>query len=291
MEFLNEAYILLLDKLKLWLNELVLILPNLIIAVIVFFVVVQLSKVVRHVVENALNRVAHNKVITSLFASILQFVVIVIGGFFALEILQLSKVVTSLLAGAGIMGLAIGIAFQDFVANLISGVFLAVKKPLHVGDFVETADTFGKVTKMGLRSTVIETTRGQVVFIPNKLIFENPLINFSKKKIRRVDLPLGVSYDDDLEKAKEVALKAVNGLEMVLDTPETTLIYKEFGDSSINFTIRFWVNYRKQYDFNYARSEAIMAIKQAFDKAGISIPFPIRTLDMDPKLVKSLKGK
>ena len=76
---------------------------------------------------------------------------------------------------------------------------------------------------------------------------------------------------------------------MCLTDKETTLVYDEFGDSSINFTVRFWVKFSRQFDYRSARSEAIIAIKKAFDKEGISIPFPIRTLDIDPKLVKSLK--
>ncbi len=289
MELLYDALDLLIEKLKTWLNELILILPNLLIAIIVFLIIVQISKAVKHFVEKGIHKVSRNKVISGLLSGMIQFIVIMIGGFFALEILQLSKVVTSLLAGAGILGLALGIAFQDFIGNIISGIYLAIKKPLHVGDFVETNDHYGKVTHMDLRNTVIETTSGQVVFIPNKVVFDTPLVNFSKKKVRRVNLSIGVSYSDDLEKAQSVALEAVKSLDVCLKDKETTLVYDEFGDSSINFTIRFWVKFNRQFDYRSARSEAVMAIKKAFDTEGITIPFPIRTLDMDPKLIKSLK--
>ena len=268
MNIFNESLQLLLEKLQDWLNQIILIFPNLVVALVVFLLFIQISKLIRKFALKGLNQIMHNKVVSGLFASIVQFVVVCAGGFIALEILQLSKVVTSLLAGAGILGLAIGIAFQDFV---------------------ETADVFGKVKKMGLRSTVLETTKGQIIFIPNKLIFENPLINYSKKKTRRVDLSCGVSYDDDLVKVQKVAIEAIESLAMVLKKPEVTLIYKEFGDSSINFTIRFWVEYGKQHDFNYARSEAIMAMKKAFDTNEISIPFPIQTLEAGNSLTKTLK--
>jgi small conductance mechanosensitive channel len=195
-------------------------------------------------------------------------------------VLNLSTAVTSILGAAGILGLAIGFAAQDTVSNLISGVMISVRRPLKEGDLVETNDTFGVVDQVNLRATVVRTPTGQIVFVPNKDVFQNRLTNYSRSGQRRVDLSCGVSYGDDLEKAKRVALEAIGGLEKRVKGRDVELFYNGFGDSSINFTLRFWIDFaRSQADFLAAQSDAIMALKRAFDENDITIPFPIRTLD------------
>ncbi|XYI03508.1 mechanosensitive ion channel family protein [Sorangium sp. So ce1128] len=126
----------------------------------------------------------------------------------AFSILNLEKAATSLLAGAGIVGLALGFAFQDLAANFIAGVYLAVRFPFREGDLIETNDTLGIAERIRIRSTTIRTLEGQAVMIPNKEIFTTKLINDSETGARRVDLSVGVSYGDDLDKVRRVALDA-----------------------------------------------------------------------------------
>ncbi|MEX0648198.1 MAG: mechanosensitive ion channel family protein [Balneolaceae bacterium] len=197
--------------------------------------------------------------------------------------LNLDGTVTSLLAGAGIIGLALGFAFQDIAANFISGVLLSTRHPFGIGDIIETNEFFGTVQKLNLRNTIILTPQGQIVYIPNKAVFENPFTNYTKNGERRIDLACGISYGDDLEKVKEVTLKAVSGIEHRDKNRDVEFFYSEFGDSSINFLVRFWVNFHLHKDFWEPQSEAIMAIKKAFDDNDIMIPFPIRTLDFGIK--------
>ena len=120
---------------------------------------------------------------------------------------------------------------------------------------------------------------GQIVYMPNKKVFENALTNYTKTGLRRVDLACGISYGDDLEKAKKVALEAVDNVENVISDHGVQFHYEEFGDSSINFKLRFWVRFGVHLDFLSARSDAIIALSKAFDENDIMIPFPIRTLD------------
>src|SRR5699024_379028 len=134
--------------------------------------------------------------------------IIGIGIFAALSILNLDGTVKSLLAGAGIVGLALGFAFQDIAANLISGILLSMRHPFGKGDIIESHDYYGYVQKISLRNTVIKTPQGQFVYIPNKVVYENPFINYTKNFERRVDLDIGVSYADDHEKAKRVAIRS-----------------------------------------------------------------------------------
>ena len=121
------------------------------------------------------------------------------------------------------------------------------------------------------------------MIIPNREVLQNPVTNYTKTHDRRVDLEVGVSYGDDLEKVKEITLNAVRKLENLLPDKEVQLYYKEFGDSSINFVVMFWIRYLDESKFLAARSSAIMNIKKAYNENDITIPFPIRTLDFGIK--------
>ncbi len=141
----------------------------------------------------------------------------------------------------------------------------------------------GKVVEVNLRDTVISTFGGQTVIIPNKDVFQNPIENYSYLKKRRFDLQVGVSYGEDLEKVRQVTLDAVKDIDGISKTFETAFFYESFGDSSINFSIRMWIDTAEQLEFKKVGSEAIISIKKAFDANGIMIPFPIRTLDFGIK--------
>jgi len=274
-----DAYNLIMDKLETWIDTFIQMLPNLVVALLVLIVFYVIGKLVRKAVNKLLDRVTSNKTIIHLLETIVGVMVIGIGVFIALSILKLDGAVTSLLAGAGIIGLALGFAFQDIASNFISGIILSIRHPFGIGDIIKTNDFYGTVEKMNLRNTIIHTPQGQIVYIPNKSVFENPLENFTSSGERRIDLACGVSYGDDLEKAKEVAIEAVKTLDNYNEDRGVEFYYDEFGGSSINFKIHFWVNFHTNTDFLSARSDAIMAITQKFDENDIMIPFPIRTLD------------
>ena len=276
---IESIYKLVTGKLETWLNTTIEMLPNLAVALLVVIVFYALAKVIKNFVGKVLSKVTKNKTVTGLAQTIMAVLVIGIGVFFALSILNLSGVVTSLLAGAGIIGLALGFAFQDIASNFISGILLSVRHPFGIGDIIDANDLFGTVMKLNLRNTVIRTPQGQIIYVPNKVVYENPFKNYTKNGERRIDLSCGVSYGDDLEKAKKIAIEAVEGLESRDTSKDVELYYNEFGDSSINFTLRFWISFQELPQYWGAQSEAIMALKKAFDENDIMIPFPIRTLD------------
>lgn len=276
---IEEAYSQLIDKLQGWLETAVNMLPNLVVAILVVIIFYAIGKALRRAVNRVLHKTTHNKTIIDLLETVVSSAILAVGIFIALGILNLSGAVTSLLAGAGIIGLALGFAFQDIAANFISGVFLTIRHPFGKGDIIESQDHYGTVQKINLRCTIIKTPQGQIVYLPNKDVFGQDLVNFSKNHERRIDLACGVSYGDDLEKAKKLAIEAVEGLEGIDKNREVEFIYDEFGGSSINFKIRFWVNFNNNMDYLEPRSDAIMAIKKKFDENDIMIPFPIRTLD------------
>ena len=279
MESINGAYNLVADKVETWIETFIRMLPNLVMALLVLIAFYVLGKIIRKAVKKLLSKATDNRSIINLLETIVGVMIIGIGVFIALSILQLDGAVTSLLAGAGIIGLALGFAFQDIASNFISGIILSIRHPFGIGDIIETNGIYGTVQKMNMRNTIIKTPTGQIVYIPNKSVFENVLENFTTSGERRIDLSCGVSYGDDLEKAKEVAIEAVKDLDNYNADKGIEFYYDEFGGSSINFKIRFWVNFQTNPDYWSARSDAIMAITKHFDENDIMIPFPIRTLD------------
>lgn len=273
-------------------------LPNLVLAILIVVAAVFAARLVRRVVANVLRRAAdrapHTKNVVDLLATLAYVAVLAAGTFVALTVLRLEGVVTTLLAGAGVVGLALGFAFQDIASNFIAGVLMAVRNPFVVGEIIETNGYMGTVREISLRSTVLDTFQGQKVILPNAKVFGDPIVNYSTRRERRVDLTCGVGYGDDLAHAQRVAVEAVEGLEVRKASKPVQLYYTEFGDSSINFVVRFWIDFSVQTDFLEAQSEAVKAVKAAFDASGVTIPFPIRTLDFGPNggidLRSALKG-
>lgn len=280
---IDNAYKLIIQKINTWLHDLVRLLPNLVLATVVLVIGISISGRIRKVAAKVIKRFSRHSSLNNLLTSIIYIFFIGITLFTVLSILQLDKAVTSILAGAGIVGLALAFAFQDMAANFISGIFISFRKPLNVGDIVKIGDYMGKVEEVNLRDTVLRTFQGQMVIVPNKDVFQNPIENFSMLGKRRFDLSIGISYGDDLEKVKMITLNAVKDMPGLCPDNETTMFYQEFGDSSINFVIRLWVNSPEQPAYLQAGSEAIIRIKKAFDENDIMIPFPIRTLDFGIK--------
>lgn len=181
------------------------------------------------------------------------------------------------------MGLALGFAFQDIATNFIAGFFMAAKRPFKIGQVIHCEGHSGIIKHIGIRTTEIASFQGQEIIIPNKLLFQNPLINDSENVYKRIDLEVGVSYGEDLERVREITIDAVKNIPNIQKDKEISLFYKEFGGSSINFTIMIWVEFISQLEFLNSQSEAIIAIKKAYDSEDIMIPFPIRTLDFGIK--------
>ncbi|NBL64370.1 mechanosensitive ion channel [Flavobacterium sp. NST-5] len=287
MDF-EKMYDLISEKLINWADDFIRMLPNIALAATVLVLGLFLSKILKNFIAKLLSKVSPNPTLTNLFTSIVHFTLIGISFFIALSILKLDKAVTSILAGAGIIGLALAFAFQDIAANFISGIFISFRRPIAIGQIVKISDYMGKVIEINLRDTVLMTFQGQMVIIPNKNVFQNPIENYSMLGKRRFDLSVGVSYGEDLERVQQITLDALKNMEGLSDIDETSMFYTEFGDSSINYTVRIWINTPEQPSYLAIGNKAIIAIKKAYDANGISIPFPIRTLDFGIKGGKSL---
>jgi small conductance mechanosensitive channel len=273
----------LIDKLGGWVDSLVLSLPNILLAALVMGLSVFFSRYVSRYFSKLVGRFSRHKTVNKLLTSIATAGFMLIMIFIVLGILNLDTALKSMLAGAGVAGLAIGLALQEPLVNLFSGIMMSVREYFKIGDLVETNGFTGNIKQISLRSTVLRTFQGQEVVIPNKMVHQQPLKNYTASGERRVDLACGVSYGDDLEKVKQVAIQAIEeNIEYDNDKP-VQLFFTEFGNSSINFSLRFWLDQCRQPDFMEAQSSAIMALKKAFDANDITIPFPIRTLDFGAK--------
>ena len=285
---MTKAWSELYQKLEDWWVSVIKILPNLVIAVLVLVLTVFLSFRLKKIAVKIMNKFSENKAVNRLISAIMTVVIVIIGLFIPLGVLGLDKTVSSLLAGAGVAGLAIGLAFQEPLINTISGIVLAVRKNIRLSEHIDSNGYNGKVKGVNLRETIIETFEGQIVIIPNKSVIQNPLINYTRYEKRRVDLECGISYGENLENVAEIAKDEIRKIAYV-QNDSIDLMYTGFGDSSINFTLRYWLENTSQPSFLHAVSDGIISLKAAFDKNDILIPFPIRTLDFDAKGGKELK--
>lgn len=276
---LNQAVRDALAKVTGWIEGLVQSLPEIVSAILLIVLFSYLARLVRNVVRRLMGRVTDHGPVKSLLGNGAYVALWALGVFLALGVLQLDQAVTSLLAGVGILGLALGFAFQDIAQNFIAGILMALRRPFTDGDLVETSGHFGIVEDIDLRGTQIRTPQGQLVQIPNGEVYGGAIVNYTESGARRLDLQCGVSYGDDLEKARSVALDAMEALEGRDPERDPELFYEEFGGSSINFVLRVWLDDAQQSTFVRARSDAVIRLKKAFDEHDVGIPFPIVTLD------------
>ena len=271
------------EKLVRWVEASIKHLPNIAVAIFIAMAFGLIAKIVGNVANRVLNRTFDSKQIVGLLTSIIKVAIATAGIFIALDFIGLRGTVTSLLAGAGIVGLAIGFAFQDITENLIAGIAMGVRKPFQIGDVIEAEGVFGNVEAINLRNTQVMTFFGQREIIPNKILFRNILTNYSVNGHRRIEVPVGISYADDPQQAADVLTEAVNKLDFVIRKEETGVWAESFGDSSINLLVWFWIEYPGEPGYLAARHEAIVSIQRALTDADILIPFPIRTLDFGAK--------
>lgn len=179
--------------------------------------------------------------------------------------------ITSLMAVLGAMGLAVGLALKDSLSNFAAGVIISVLGPFRTDDFVEVAGLSGTVTDVSLFSTILTTTDNKLVTIPNNAIISNPITNYTAKDTRRIDITIGVSYDDDLKVARDILTEVLGSHPKVLKDPAPKVILMDLADSSINFACRPWV---KKEDYWTVRDNLLENFKAKLEAAGCSFPYP-----------------
>lgn len=277
---MNQFYEDVMQTLTSWAEGLAASIPNILAALAVVTLFALVAGPLSRLISGAVRGVSESAAISRLSGRLSRYGIILAGTFVALGILGLDKTVTSLLAGAGVVGIALGFAFQDIAANFVAGVTMGIRHPFSIGDVIETNGFMGHVRQINLRSTVLETFDGQQVIVPNKDVFTNSLTNFYATGLRRVELEVGISYDDDIEKACELAKAAVSSFDFLAEGKSVDVIANGFGGSSIDLKVLYWIAYPGDTSYLSALHHGIVAVKKAFDAEGIEIPFPIRTLQL-----------
>ncbi|WP_413531482.1 mechanosensitive ion channel family protein [Empedobacter brevis] len=178
---------------------------------------------------------------------------------------------TGLVAALGGASLAVGLALQGSLSNFAAGILIIIFKPFKVGDYIVSQGNEGTVESISLLNTVIATAKGQIVTLPNANLFNNPITNYSVKEYRRLDVNVGISYEDDFDKAKKVLLDVLDSNKLVDDTQPKTVEILEFGASSVNLAVRCYV---KNHDYWTAYWQLYRAVKYALDNNNISMPYP-----------------
>jgi small conductance mechanosensitive channel len=244
-------------------------------AIVIFIIGKWLSGVLSRAVGKAMERAKAEQVLVKFVvnlahAALLAFVVLA-------ALAQLGIQTTSFIAVIGAAGLAIALALQGFLSNFAAGVMLIIFRPFKVGDFIEAAGTAGSVEEIMIFSTKLKSPDNKQLFVPNGSILAGTIVNYSARNQRRVDLIFGCGYGDDIKKTKALLEAIVKENALVLDEPAATIGVLELGDSSVNFAVRPWVATPDYWDVHFQITEEV---KQRFDEAGISIPFPQRDVHL-----------
>ncbi|MXV39184.1 mechanosensitive ion channel [Flavobacteriaceae bacterium Ap0902] len=266
-----------------WKEQFIEHLPELVLSILVFSICYIISVYVKKWIKKPLARVIKRASIRALVTNVASGIIVLIGLLISVSLLNLSDLLTGILAAGGIAGLAVALAFQGTLSNTFSGIFLSLNDIMNVGDWVVTNGYEGTIEEITLRNTKIREADNNIAIIPNKTIVESPFKNYALTPRIRTSIKCGVHYESDLRFVKKISIEAISARFPQLDYEHIEFHWLEFADSSINFQIRFWIEARANLTILEAKSEAIMIIKETFDKHQINIPFPIRTLEWADK--------
>ena len=230
-----------------------------------------IAKLFRRIFKKVMTSRNVDVTITSFIGSLTYYLLLVIFVIAALG--QLGIQTTSFIAVLGAAGLAVGLALKESLANFAAGFMMILFRPFKVGDYIEGAGTAGTVDKIHIFNTQLKTPDNKIVIVPNANLTSGNIINYSATGTRRVEMTFGISYDDDIDKAKAIIAEMINADERVLPDPAPVIAVAALADSSVNIVARPWVNSSDYWGLFFDLTEKI---KNRFDAEGISIPFPQR---------------
>lgn len=245
-------------------------------AILIFLIGKMIAKAIGNVSQKAMTKYNVDETLTKFISSAVYFGLLVVVIMAAISHLGIQT--TSFLAILGAAGLAIGLALKDTLSNVGAAVVILVFRPFKVGDFIDAGGATGTVDSISLFTTTMSPLDNRTIIVPNSAITAGNITNFSSKPIRRVDHVVGISYDDDIKKAKDVMYDVIKNDSRTLSDPEPLVAVTDLGDSSVNFTVRAWVNSEDYWDTYFALIEDV---KIALDNSGITIPFPQMDVHLD----------
>lgn len=242
---------------------------NFIFALAIFLVGLFVTKWIVKLIGKALGKSKLDEMLIRFFKNILRSVLLLVVAIAALD--QLGVDTTSFIAILGAAGLAVGLALKDSLQNFASGVLLILFRPFQIGDYIEAAGTAGVVEEIRIFSTQLRTPDNRGVTVPNGDIYSGNIVNNNAKESRRIDLVVGIGYDDDLREAKSILENILGSEDRVLEDPAPLVAVGELGASSVDILVRPWV---QASDYFSTKCDLTERIKLALDDAGISIPYP-----------------
>lgn len=232
-----------------------------------------IAKMVEKIIHNVMAKRPIDPTIVSFTTSLIYFAMLIFVVLAALS--QVGIQTTSFIAILGAAGLAVGLALQGSLSNFAAGFLLIVFRPFKVGNFIEAAGVSGTVEKIQIFTTQLTTADNKTIIIPNSKLTEGNIVNWSEKGTRRVDLVIGIGYQDNIDKAKEAMLRVLENDPRVLKDPAPRVAVMELGESSVNFVVRPWVKVDDYWNVYFDTTENI---KKQLDAQEISIPFPQRDI-------------
>ncbi|MBP6603025.1 MAG: mechanosensitive ion channel, partial [Verrucomicrobiales bacterium] len=226
-----------------------------------------------------MNRFQFSSLGRDLALRISRLVIYLVALLVVLELLDATAIVGAVIGAAGLAGIALGFAFKNIVENYLAGVILSTRNPFEIGDAVEIDGKAGKVARLTSRDTVLVTLDGNHLRIPNAMVMNSVLLNYSRNPLRRFDFFVGVSTDFDLSEVRRIAVDTLRKNPAVLEDPAPMVVIDSLGDSAVLMQFFAWID-QNHHSFLKAKSESIRLIKEAFDEAGIEMPEPIYTVQL-----------
>ncbi len=254
------------------------LLPQLALAMVVVLIVWLVVRGVRWTIARVLRRARFRRSLIEVFQMIASTGLWLLGSLIAMTIVFPSLTPAKALTALGLGSVAIGFAFKDVFENFLAGILILLREPFKLEDFIECDDVEGVVEEITIRDTHIRQTDGQLVVMPNAMLFKNPVTVRTSQNLRRAEITVGVAYDVDVDAARDVIYDAVVAVDMVRDDVRDVQVFaKEFGASSIDFQVTWWTGSRP-VDIRASRDKVVAGVKRALDEAEMEIPFPYRTL-------------
>ncbi len=238
-------------------------------AIVIFFVGRIIARVVTNGIRKLMATQQVDRILETFVSNLVYWTLMTIVVIAAIS--QVGVQTTSLIAVMGAAGLAVGLALQGSLANFAAGVLIVMFRPYKVGDYVEAAGVAGSVVQLQFLTTILKTVDNKQIVVPNAQIMSSVITNYSANDTRRVDLVIGIGYDDDIDKARDTIRELVDADDRILKDPACLIAVSELTDSSVNLIVRPWV---KTSDYSGVKFDLTEAIKKRFDKEGISFPYP-----------------
>lgn len=267
----------LIDQLRTMALAAIAALPQVLIAITVLLITWLIAKGLKSFVRRVISRWRLRPSLKTLTVQMIAAGIWIAGLIVAAVIAFPNLTPTKILAGLGLGSVAIGFAFKDVFENFLAGIIILLRREMRIGDFIECEGLEGRVESIAVRETHIRQTDGQLVIVPNSLLFKNPLTIRTDQAKRRITIICGVAYSEDVDQCRTVIQQAVSGCSTVADDQPVEIFADAFADSSINFAVTWWTG-SQPLDIRRSKDEVVTRIKMELDRAGIEIPFPYRTL-------------